>query len=117
MNKEKWLEDNGKEIEITEEYVIISKTAIQKRIEECEEVILELSDRNPTDWEEAKNKVLLKNKTELNLLREILSQSTPLIPELQKTWNSAYTDALSIDEETYKPLFFEDYISNLKLDI
>ena len=53
----------------------------------------------------------------VELIEELLSQSTPLIPVLQKTWNTAYVDAMSIDEETYKPLFFEDYILNLKLDI
>mgnify|MGYP006914605096 FL=1 len=53
----------------------------------------------------------------IKVLKEILSQSIPLIPVLQKTWNTAYIDAMSIDEETYKPLFFEDYILNLKLDI
>ena len=53
----------------------------------------------------------------VELIEELLSQSTPLTPVLQKTWNTAYVDAMSIDEETYKPLFFEDYISNLKLDI
>ena len=105
-----------------DEYIIINKTAIQKRIEECEEVILELSDRNPTDWEEAKNKVLLKNKTELNLLREILFQSTPLIPEIEKAfvagenyqeaeeWHEDYEGGITQPTK-------QDYISNLKLDI
>ena len=27
---------------------------------------------------------------ELTILKDILSQSTPLIPQLQKTWNTAY---------------------------
>lgn len=104
-----------------DEYIIINKTAILKRIEELEK------DSIHSEWEhdvrthnghsaqqrEKKNKIDL----ELNTLKEILSQSTPLIPELQKTWNTAYIDAMSIDEETYKPLFFEDYIANLKLDI
>lgn len=104
-----------------DEYIIINKTAIQKRIEELE--------RDPihSEWEhnikthnghspqqrERKKMVDL----ELGTLKEILHQSTPLTPVLQKTWNTAYIDAMPIDEETYKPLFFEDYISNLKLDI
>jgi hypothetical protein len=99
-----------------DEYIIINKTAIQKRIEECEEVILELFDRNLTDWEEAKNKVLLKkNKTELNLLREILFQSTPLIPEIDKAYEAGILDKKKLS------LTFDNpkgrYLNSLKLDI
>lgn len=91
-----------------DEYIIINKTAIQKRIEECEEVILELSDRNPTDWEEAKNKVLLKNKTELNLLREILSKSTPLIPEIEK-----YNELINVLKQLEQDSKELPYINNI----
>ena len=34
--------------------------------------------------------------------------------DMKKCWNAAYIDALSIDEETYKPLFFEDFIEQFK---
>lgn len=34
--------------------------------------------------------------------------------DLRKAWNAAYIDAMSIDEETYKPLFFEDFIQSLQ---
>ena len=34
--------------------------------------------------------------------------------DMLKCWNSAYIDALSIDEETYKPLFFADFIEQFK---
>ena len=33
--------------------------------------------------------------------------------DIRKAWNAAYIDAMSIDEETYKPLFFEDFIQSL----
>jgi len=33
--------------------------------------------------------------------------------DMRKAWNTAYIDAMSIDEETYKPLFFEDFIQSL----
>ena len=80
-----------------DEYVIINKTAIQKRIEELE-----------GDYD---------NGT-LTELKRLLSQSTPLIPELQKTWNTAFIYARSLDEETFRPLPFKEYdISNLKLNI
>lgn len=84
-----------------QDYIIMNKDYIQKRIEELEKI------DEKEIWEHM----------EFDTLKHILSQSTPLIPELQKTWNAAYIDAMSIDEETYKPLFFQDYISNLKLDI
>lgn len=91
-----------------DEYIIINKTAIQKRIEELERLY--------RGCEKPSIQGTLHNKL-IGELKQILSQSTSLIPELQKTWNTAYIDAMSIDEETYKPLFFEDYIANLKLDI
>jgi hypothetical protein len=34
--------------------------------------------------------------------------------DMKKCWNAAYIDALAIDEETYKPLFFEDFIKQHK---
>jgi hypothetical protein len=34
--------------------------------------------------------------------------------DIRKAWNTAYIDALAIDEETYKPLFFEDFIQSLQ---
>ena len=33
--------------------------------------------------------------------------------DMRKAWNAAYIDAMSIDEETYKPLFFDDFIQSL----
>lgn len=89
-----------------DEYIIINKKAIQKRIEECNKYLSFVNKEHDTPYQK-----------EIDVLQSILSQSVPLIPELQKTWNTAYIDAMSIDEETYKPLFFEDYIANLKLNI
>jgi hypothetical protein len=34
--------------------------------------------------------------------------------DMLKCWNAAYIDALAIDEETYKPLFFADFIEQFK---
>lgn len=84
------------------EYIIINKTAIQKRIEE-----------------------LLKNNyrafsehVELDILREILSQSTPLIPEIEKAYTKAFSEGTCFGATTiYKYETSKDYISNLKLDI
>ena len=104
------------------EYIIVNKTAIQKRIEELEKEI-EFYDKvgalsiNP-------NKV--KAETELSLLKQILSQSTPLLSEIEKfvdliKWYDENSDVRPTEEyptengNSYE--WFEDYISNLKLDI
>jgi hypothetical protein len=34
--------------------------------------------------------------------------------DMRKCWNAAYIDAMSLDEETYKPLFFETFIEQFK---
>jgi hypothetical protein len=36
--------------------------------------------------------------------------------DMKDCWNASYVDAMSLDEITYKPLFFEDYIEKLKKD-
>ena len=33
--------------------------------------------------------------------------------DIRKAWNASFIDAMSIDEETYKPLFLEDFIQSL----
>ena len=93
-----------------DKYTIINESKFLKRIEDLKNAISKC-----ILPEQQHLKDLFEQ--ELEIKTQILSQSTPLIPVLQKTWNTAYIDAVSIDEETYKPLFFEDYISNLKLDI
>lgn len=35
--------------------------------------------------------------------------------DMLKCWNAAYIDALSMDEETYEPLFFENFMKQLKV--
>lgn len=97
------------------EYIIINKTAIQQRIEELEKEI-EFYNKvgalsiNP-------NKV--KAETELSLLKQLLSQSTPLIPEIEKAFDaSKITTAMNQRNQfAYKYKTSQDYISNLKLDI
>jgi hypothetical protein len=73
------------------EYVVINKTEILKRIEDCEEVIIELSLKNPTDYEKARDKVLIENRKELNLLKQILSQSTSLNSIIEDAFTAAKT--------------------------
>lgn len=80
------------------EYIIVNKTAIQKRIEELEKI------DEKEIWEHM----------EFDTLKQILSQSTPLIPEIEKAYDAGTLDrqlSLSFDYPKGR------YISNLKLDI
>lgn len=98
------------------QYVIISKTAIQKRIEELESKIIP----NPNfDSEiDSHNLLFIAKQNELN---KILSKSTPLIPEIEKAFDAGYDlntwEQLEIPNEERDYLNEQDYISNLKLDI
>ncbi len=53
-----------------DEYIIINKSTLEKRIEELKSSLM-ISD---------------KNEKEITTLKQILSQSTPLIPEIEKSW-------------------------------
>lgn len=90
-----------------DEYIIINKTATQKRIEELEKQF-----KTPH----------IGNINRVEELKQILSQSTPLIPEIEKAWEHGYTRGYnlacceSVNSECLTPNK-QDYISNLKLDI
>ena len=79
-----------------DEYIIINKTAIQKRMEELE---------NTDDY------FSQGSFGEHKFLKQILSQSTPLIPEIEKAFGLG-----AANNANGQPLL-SDYISNLKLDI
>jgi hypothetical protein len=85
-------------------YIIIDAESIQKRIEELEkEEVSEFSPGRRT-WVNS----AIKN------LKEVLSQSTPLIPEIEKAFDAGsergeYGEGNANNKQ--------DYISNLKLDI
>ena len=34
--------------------------------------------------------------------------------DMKKCWNASYVDAMSLDDINYKPLFFEDFMEQLK---
>lgn len=99
MNKKKWLDDNGNEI--NEEYIIISKTDIQKRIEELGKEYNQEPEEHMKDW----------FLGQIEALKQILSQSTPLIPEIDKAY---WAGMQFVGEDKGSP---NEYISNLKLDI
>lgn len=110
MSNEKWLDDEGNEI--TEEYVIISKTAIQKRIEELR--ILSNQPETSVYYVDVESFILEE-------LEEILSQSAPLVPEIEKAFNEGakrYCDSpegigtfISLGKQK------KDYISNLTINL
>ena len=109
-----------------DEYIIINKTAIQKRIEKIDiqkkdilKIRKELYSKyghtinyfnSIESWNSTYSQLVIESKS----LKQILSQSTPLIPEIEKAY-----EAGKLDEELSKT--FDNpkgrYISNLKLDI
>ena len=113
-----------------EEYIIINKTAIQKRIEELEKELTyhqewykkarENYDRDRKFWRQADDGEMQvasgaasTTAQEIKILKELLSQSTPLIPEIEKAYFEGECYGIGTDACITK----EDYISNLKLDI
>lgn len=96
-----------------DEYIIINKTAILKRIEELEkanECFKNAKTHNPT---------MAACEATLSTLKEILSQSTPLTSEIEKAFNASKitTGMNQRNQFAYKYKNSKDYISNLKLDI
>ena len=81
------------------EYIIINKTAIQKRIEELEAT-------DTASWE--------YQLGQINTLKQILSQSTPLISEIERSIDYGIRKSFSSKKHGE---IKQDYISNLKLDI
>jgi hypothetical protein len=94
---------------MNKEYIVISKTAIQKRIEELEKV----------EQQQVGNLNGYIALGETRALNKILSQSTPLIPEIEK----AFDKGLEVIQENSgklkvtMPKAKQDYITQLKLDI
>jgi tRNA U34 5-carboxymethylaminomethyl modifying GTPase MnmE/TrmE len=87
-----------------DEYIIINKTDIQQRIEELENLI----------EKHKSNRISIEYRAELKGLTQVLSQSTPLIPEIEKAF---YGGQRSLKEKVLPKKTSQDYISNLKLNI
>jgi len=94
------------------EYIIVNKTLLEKRIEELEKEYILLSnksDRSLSDIEEEREIV-----SEQRALAKILSQSAPLIPEIEKAFDAGSERCeFGYGNANDK----QDYITNLKLDI
>ena len=87
------------------EYIIIDKTVLQKRIEELENDIQYYK----ANYHNAAMHEVGKVKLELE---KLLSQSTPLIPEIERAYDAGVlTLGHFVDKER------QYYIANLKLDI
>jgi hypothetical protein len=74
-----------------EEYIIINKTLLEKRIEELEVLKRIHCYRGPRPNENEFQRYNIEQST----LKQILSQSTPLIPEIEKAYESG-VDSLNI---------------------
>lgn len=120
-------------------YIIIDAEAIQKRIEELEKELTyhqewykkarENYDRDRKFWRQADDGEMQvasgaasTTAQEIKILKELLSQSTSLIPEIEKAWEdgrngTALVGNFPFVETKYVNKTSEDYISNLKLDI
>lgn len=99
------------------EYIIISKTAIQQRIEELEKMKIKTSNEDEKGFNQKVWNDLIHDSelmSEYKTLKKILSQSTPLIPEIEKAFNEAREYRM---KNVFKHDIAKDYISNLKLDI
>jgi len=108
------------------EYVIINKTAIQKRIKEIEvqqkKLIKDLKKlydalgRNTNtyfSYKENISRYFTALTNEKRLLQSILKQSTPLIPVIEGAFESGWDGKGEFWLDKKK----QDYLSNLKLDI
>lgn len=100
-----------------DEYVILNKTAIQKRIEEIEKINLKTSNEDERGFnQEVWNDLIHDSKlmSEYKTLQQLLSQSTPLIHEIEKSINYGIVKSFSSKKHSE---IRQEYISNLKLDI
>ncbi len=97
------------------EYIIINRTTLQKRIEELE--------RQRDEAALAENEYVVGNFTgQIYALYELISsssQSTPLIPEIEKAFDAGNKRGWSgyPNTDNWTQPMKQDYISNLKLEI
>jgi len=97
------------------EYIIISKEFLQTKLDECNNEIENVSPYSPGR--------LLWLNAEIKIYNLVLSQSIPLIPEIEKAFNVGISHGIdasfAMDRETDSyttKLDLEDYISQLDLN-
>lgn len=108
------------------EYIIVNKTSLEKKIEEWE---LELQECFKASIGEYNSDYVSNLQQAISITKELISISTPLIPEIEKAFDASFHKgyvvgqkdaeshplALSIADHIHKDR--KDYITNLKLDI
>lgn len=98
------------------EYIIVNKTAIQKKIEELKKEYSEKAEISDDQWCSIIAGQIIS-------LSQIISQSTPLIPEniklLQELIDEGYDPYDSAHHLQVQRMLkvIQEYLSNLKLDI
>ena len=116
-----------------DEYIVINKTKLKERIENCNKQIsiLQRLAHNQKDRElEITNIAIGKNYSEKDTLFELQSNSTQLTPLLQNAFDESrrqhswaggnlYGDGYNEEQDLtdFKYSTSQDYINNLKLDI
>lgn len=85
-------------------YRIVNEETIQKRIEELEQ--LRENSETREEWHDNNGRIIEA--------QDILSNSIPLIPEIEKAFNEAREYRM---KNVFKHDIVKDYISQLKLDI
>jgi len=92
-----------------DEFIIVNKTLIQKRIEELDSLIKENNNGSmQNSFNQTKYRAIKRE------LKEILSESTPLIPEIIKAFKSG---SARENDGFGNPYTINDYISSFELDI
>lgn len=90
------------------EYIIVNKTVLEKIIEEL------IKERKSFVFNASKTSESISHNEKIKLLEQIISKSTPLVPEILKSieFGALMDKGMSkINKQV------EDYIANLKLDI
>ena len=95
------------------EYIIVNKTALLERIAELERQIKESSIEETGEYD-------FQCEDKIEELNWVLSQSTSLIPQIEKAYNTGTNYGIYLQGGSYDPndnIDIEDYISKLKLDV
>lgn len=111
-------------------YVIINIEVLQKRIEELDVLIVNILQATKKEFDRLGNGLkfqefkenISSTQTQLilerRLLKQILSQSIPLIPEIEKAFTAGNSFGIGSHKDFIQThLNKEDYINELKLDI
>lgn len=94
------------------EYIIVNKTTLEKRIEEL------IKEANSGKTIPSVNSQMAESL--IKFKEYLLSQSTALIPQIEKAYNTGTNYGIYLQGGSYDHndnIDIEDYISKLKLDI